>query len=294
MSQHRKKNQFKKEFKENKGKTIVYLVLRILVIVTLIAQAFNHEWNNVFLCVLTLILFLVPTFLDDKMNITLPNTLEIIILLFIFSAEILGEIQEYYLMFDRWDDMLHTMNGFLCAAIGFSLVDILNRSEKIRFELSPVFVAMVAFCFSMTIGVLWEFYEFSMDFFLHTDMQKDTILTDISSVLFNPTGANVAVTMPVDSMVVNGEMWNYGGYIDVGLYDTMHDLWVNFIGAVVFSTIGLFYIKGRGTGTFAARFVPKLKKQQSDNQEVQSNAGDQQGNIETINYNVQQIKGEGL
>ncbi len=247
----------KEEVRANKGKFAVYFVLRLSVIGTMIAQAYNHNYNDVFLCVLTLVLFLVPSFIEKRLNISLPNTLEIIMLLFIYSAEILGEIRQYYLMYDRWDDMLHTLNGFLCAAIGFSLIDILNRSEKFHITLSPIFVAMVSFCFSMTIGVLWEFFEYFMDTCFSMDMQKDRLISSISSVMLNPQGINVPVTVPIESVVINGEPWI--GYIDIGLKDTMSDLFVNFIGALVFSVVGLFYIKGRGKGTFAKRFIPTLK-----------------------------------
>ncbi len=245
---------------EKRLKTTLYIVLRVMVAVVLIAQIFNQNWNNVFLCVLTLVLFMIPTFVDKRLHIEMPTTLEVIIVLFIFSAEILGEIQEYYLIFDQWDSMLHTINGFLMAAIGFSLIDILNENENITLNLSPAFVAIFAFCFSMTIGVLWEFYEFFMDIMFHTDMQKDTIITMISSVILNPAGKNVAVSLPIQSIVVNGQPWNYGGYIDIGLIDTMNDLFVNFIGAVVFSIFGLIYIKNRGEGTFVKRFMPKLRR----------------------------------
>ena len=247
---------------KSRGKVFLYILLRVLVVAVMIAQIWNQNWNNVFLCVLTLILFMIPSFVDKQLHIEMPTTLEIIIILFIFSAEILGEIQEYYLIFDHWDAMLHTINGFLMAAIGFSLIDILNQNENFSMSLSPVFVAVFAFCFSMTIGVLWEFFEFGADWFFQTDMQKDTIIHSISSVIFNPEGKNVAVTIPIESIVVNGQTWNYGGYIDIGLVDTMSDLFVNFIGAVVFSVFGLFYIKGRGKGTFVKRFMPKLKKKQ--------------------------------
>ena len=138
----------------------VYFVLRFLVIFVMIRQIFIANWNNVFLCVFNLILFLVTVVIDKKFNISLPNTLETIILLFIFSAEILGEINEFYLHFAHWDTILHTLNGFLCAAIGFSMIDILNRKEVFHTKLSPIFVALVAFCCSMTVGVLWEFFEF--------------------------------------------------------------------------------------------------------------------------------------
>ena len=94
-------------------------------------------------------------------------------------------------MFPFWDTVLHTLNGFLAAAIGFSLVDLLNRSERTSFTLSPVFMAIVAFCFSMTIGVIWEFFEFGMDQILGYDMQKDTVIHVIRSVTLDPAGHNV-------------------------------------------------------------------------------------------------------
>ena len=133
-------------YNENKKSTfIVYITLRLLVIVCMVFQILHGNWDNVFLCVLTLFLFLIPYWLDKTLKITLPNALEIIILLFIFSAEILGEIQNFYGIFHYWDTILHTLNGFLCAAIGFSLIDILNRSERTHMNLSPIFVALVAF-----------------------------------------------------------------------------------------------------------------------------------------------------
>lgn len=237
-----------------------YVVLRALVIAVMVLEIFNREYYNVFLCGLTLALFMIPTFVERRLHIDVPNTLEIIILLFIFSAEILGEIQEYYLIFPFWDTMLHTMNGFLMAAIGIAMVDILNRSRKFKVRLSPAFVALVAFCFSMTVGVVWEFFEYGMDCFFHTDMQKDTWINAISSVSLNPEGRNSAVRVLVDSVVVNGQEWP--AYLDIGLHDTMKDLLVNFVGAVIFSLIGALYIMGRGKGKFAPRFIPRLKEEE--------------------------------
>ena len=241
----------------------VYILLRFLVILTIIAQFFNRNYENVFLGLLTLVLFVLPTISERRLMVDLPDTLEIIILLFIFSAEILGEIQAFYTTFLGWDTILHTLNGFLCAAIGFSLVDMLNRSERFSLSLSPVFMAIVAFCFSMTIGVLWEFFECAMDHLLLFDMQKDMVVNSISSVSLDPTNSNQTVIIRdiTDVIVVSGGKeisLGLGGYLDVGLLDTMKDLWVNFIGAVVFSLIGYFYVKGRGKGFFAKRFIPRV------------------------------------
>ena len=138
-------HEFKEAWKSKRSVTIVYLLLRASVILVLVAQLFNLNFENAFLCLLTLVLFLVPSILEHRLNIEFPNTLEIIILLFIYAAEILGEINAYYVTFPYWDTVLHTLNGFLCAAIGFSLLDLLNREEQVKFSLSPLYLAVVAF-----------------------------------------------------------------------------------------------------------------------------------------------------
>ena len=251
----------------------VYFVLRFLVILVMIRQIFTANWNNVFLCILTLILFLVPVVIDRKFNIRLPNTLETIILLFIFSAEILGEINEFYLHFAHWDTILHTLNGFLCAAIGFSMIDILNRKEVFHTKLSPIFVALVAFCFSMTVAVLWEFFEFGMDRVFKYDMQKDEILKTIATVELNPSGKNVAVVIDNIEKTIIQSRDNEGnlvlteidgGYLDIGISDTMKDLIVNFIGAIVFFILGLLYIKNKDEYKFAEQFIPVLKRREKE------------------------------
>lgn len=257
------------ELREHRSSFMVYLVLRLLVIALLIYQLLTGNYENAFLCILTLLLLIIPSFVQVTFKIELPTTLEIIILCFIFAAEILGEINEFYLVFPFWDTVLHTMNGFLAAAIGFSLVDLLNRSEKLVFQLSPLFTAIVAFCFSMSIGVIWEFFEFAMDQFLGFDMQKDTVVQAISSVRLNPEGLNVPIWLDgIQDVVVNGQALGLGGYLDIGLIDTMEDLFVNFVGALIFSTIGYFYVKHRGKGSIIRRFVPQRKRADRDFLEI--------------------------
>lgn len=257
-----KREDLKTLWREKKAVTIVYVFLRTSVVLVMLAQIFNRNFENVFLCVLTLLLFMMPALLERKLDIDLPNTLEIIILLFIYAAEILGEIGAYYVTFPYWDTVLHTLNGFLCAAIGFSLLDILNRQNRARFHLSPLYLAIVAFCFSMTVGVVWEFFECTMDQFFFLDMQKDTVVNSIGTILLDPTGGNhpVALRNITDVIVVQADgtqtALGLGGYLDIGLLDTMEDLFVNFIGALIFSIIGYFYVLSRGKGKFVKRFIP--------------------------------------
>jgi len=253
----------KKELRAKPKVAGVYLALRGVVILIMIAQFFNRNYQNVFLCLLTLVLFILPTIFERRLKVDFPDTLEIIIMLFIFAAEILGEIRSYYTLFPHWDMMLHTLNGFLCAAVGFCLVDLFDREERFSLQLSPVFMSIVAFCFSMTIGVFWEFFEFTMDSMFLLDMQKDTVMNVVSTINLDPLqGTQPVILRNISDVVVVADgkeiALELGGYLDVGLLDTMEDLFVNFIGAFVFSVIGYFYVKGRGEGKFASRFIPRI------------------------------------
>ena len=270
----REKKQYKKAFREamdrelreHRSSFIVFYVLRLLVLVVLVRQIMLANYEGAFFCVLTLLLLYVPSWIQVKLRIELPPPLEITIFCFIFAAEILGEVNAFYVVIPGWDTMLHTLNGFLAAAVGSSMVMLLNDDQRITFRLSPAFLALVAFCFSMTIGVLWEFFEFGMDMFFGTDMQKDTVIHAIHSVSLDPTLSNKVVTIPdITDVAVNGESLGLGGYLDIGIIDTMKDLFVNFIGAVVFSLTGFFYARHKGRKKSAAQsFVPSKKSADRD------------------------------
>ena len=244
-----------------KGVLTVYLTLRFLVLLTLVLRILARDYESSLICVLTLVLMTMPSILERRLRIVLPDALEIVILLFIFAAEILGEIREFYVLVPHWDTVLHTINGFLFAAIGFCMVNLLNNDPNTAMDLSPFYVAVAAFCFSMTIGVLWEFFEFFSDLILGTDMQKDFIVSSITSVALDPTKTNTCVNIAnITDTIVNGQNLGINGYLDIGLIDTMKDLLVNFVGAVIFSIIGYFYIKSRGKNKFAKRFIPTIRE----------------------------------
>jgi hypothetical protein len=238
----------------NRRTFILYSVLRVLVLVTLIRCIMTQRWEGVAISILVLVLFLVPSLVEGMARIEIPGLFQAIIYSFIFAAEILGEIDHYYVLIPGWDTILHTLNGFLCAAIGFSLVDLLNRSSK-NVNLSPVYVTLVAFCFSMTIGVLWEFVEFGFDTFFGMDMQKDTFVTNISSVALDPAneGDRIQINDIATATITTatGEATTINGYLDIGLIDTMKDLLVNFAGALVFSVVGYRHLKKNESGNWA-------------------------------------------
>lgn len=258
----------KTAYKENKRSSLaLYLFLRFLVIICMVLQIIKGNFNNALLCLLSLVLLFAPIFIQNKFEITLPDALEMAIYLFIFSAEILGEINNFYVNIPHWDTMLHTLNGFLATAVGFSLVDLLNKNSK-SINLSPFYSCLVAFCFSMTIGVLWEFFEYGADKFLLLDMQKDTIIQTISSVKINPDKVNKTIKLKdIGSTIIYDKDNNVlqiieGGYLDIGLNDTMKDLFVNFIGASVFSIFGYITLKKNKKNTFINNFVPRKEKRE--------------------------------
>lgn len=228
------------EMRENRRTLVVYCVLRVLVILTMIRQFHTGNYEGCMLCVLTLVFSALSGVIQARFKIDMPQTLEIIILLFIFSAEILGEVNCYYTRIPFWDVVLHAINSFIMAGVGYPLILLLNKSERFLFELSPSFIALVAFSFSMTIGVIWEFFEFGMDMLFGLDMQKDTVVTSISSVLFNSDGSQIPQAIEgIQETTANGKPLGVSGYLDIGLIDTMNDLFVNFIGAATFSIFGL-------------------------------------------------------
>lgn len=262
------------EVREHHSSFAVYLILRTLVILVLVRQIMMQNYENIFVCLLTLLLLLVPSFVQLTFKVELPIFLEILILVFIYAAEILGEIDNYYFSIPYWDTILHTINGFVCAAVGFSMVSLLNKSEKIQFFVSPLFLAIVSFTFSMTIGVLWEFFEFSMDQLFAMDTQKDTLITSIHS-------AGVDEILPpfeendIHEVTVNGKVISDQGYIDIGLIDTMEDLFVNFVGATTFSLFSYFYARNKDRFTFLQNFIPKKKDCNKDylHQQIKKGVG---------------------
>ena len=231
----------------NKRPFIIYSVLRGLVLLTLIRMIMTRSYEGAAICILSLVLFLVPAAFEQYFRIRIPPLFEATIYVFIYAAEILGEINHYYVLIPGWDTILHTLNGFLCAALGFSLVYLMNRNSK-NIHLSPFYLTLTAFCFSMTVGVIWEFIEFGADYFLMVDMQKDFVISRLSSASLDPAGlGHPLVIRNITETVIHtasGETYTIGGgYLDIGILDTMKDLLVNFVGALVFSFIGYTALK---------------------------------------------------
>ena len=250
--------------KKEKLALVVYLFIGLLIVFSLIRQAVNRNYFNVLLCTFSLVLITLPLFIESKTRIEFPQTLEIITICFVFAAEILGEISNFYYYIPIWDSILHVTTGCLAAAIGFGAIDLIITHAK-RISMTPFFVVAVAFCFSMTIAVFWEFFEFGADVVLRTDMQKDTYINQFSTVNLDDTCSNISV--PVNNVGKTqikdndgNEIESFDGYLDIGLVDTMKDLFVNMIGAVVFSVYAYLYSRRKDKYKFIENIIIKEKE----------------------------------
>ena len=233
-------------------------MLRIPVFPVLIGQILAGNTGYVYLCVLTLLLMELPGWAERYMGLTLPVPLEVLVLLFVFSAEILGEIRGCYVRFPVWDGLLHGFSGFLFAAIGYALPELMDRKGT---ELCLALRLAFAVCFSVAVGVVWEFLEWGVDRVFGLDMQKDTVITALHSVCLDPRGGNAVGTVSGvrDTILLLADgrevRLGLGGYLDVGLHDTMGDLLLDLAGALVFAVLSRW-------GKAADCFIPKIQSQE--------------------------------
>ena len=249
------------EIKESKSSFIAFLILWICTLAVLLHGVLCARWDRVFTGALCLLLFLLPPIVERSFSLQLPDTLEICAYLFVFCAGVLGEIGDFYQRFPAWDVLLHAANGFLFAGFGFCLFSLFEKKRTVRTLPSPAYQSFTAFCFSMTVGVLWEIFEFCADVFLHTDMQKDGFLTSIYSLLL-PTQDGRALVVEnitrVEIQTATGERFVLPAYLDVGLADTVKDLAINLWGALCFCIIGYVYLKRRRMA-LATQFIPRVR-----------------------------------
>ena len=237
------------------------LVIRIglggIVLAVLTNQIVLVNWPNIALCLVTLVLMVLPDVLSLKLKLTIPGLLEIAYGLFLFASLVLGEVFAFYGIFPLWDVVLHLLSGFVCAGIGLALVGFMNGAK-----LSAGFTVLVAFCFSMTAGVMWEFCEFAADITMRTDAQKDAVVGEISTMTMHANGSNQPKRIDeiehTEMFLQNGEVIVVeNGYLDIGLMDTMKDLFVNLIGAAAFCVLGFFYVKNDGKIKLVDKVIPK-------------------------------------
>lgn len=180
-------------------------------------------------CLLGIVALFIPSIISKKWKISIPSTMYMIYIIFLYAAIFLGEVRDFYYRIPHWDTILHTFSGAALGALGFSVVSLLNKQEKLNVNLSPFFVALFSFCFAITMGVIWEIYEFSFDGLLHLNMQKFALENGVNLV---------------------GR---------AALCDTMKDLIVDSIGALTTSILGYISLK------YKKGWIDKLLITENDN-----------------------------
>jgi hypothetical protein len=178
-----------KKSNHTKVEVVIANTFRILLGVSMVVSFFTQNWLNLFIAILTLILTFLPFIIARRNHISLPPSFQVIILIFIFAAQYLGELKAYYYKFWWWDLMLHTFSGVILGFIGFILVYILNKEEKVNVVLSPFFMSLFAFTFALSVGALWEIYEFSVDSILGLNMQKSGLVDTMWDLIVDSIGA---------------------------------------------------------------------------------------------------------
>ncbi len=199
-------------------------VLQAILVVEVVVAAWNQQWLAAVVTFGIIILTLFPFLLGKFFRVFIPPEFVLLAIAFIFASLFLGEIRGYYTRFWWWDIALHSGSGFLLGIIGFLLVHVLNETEDIDVHMKPGFVAFFAFLFAVGIGALWEIFEFSMDSFFSMNMQKE--------MLGDPSG----------------------------LTDTMWDLIVDTLGALLITVLGYGYVKTSRNESFLERLIQKFIK----------------------------------
>ncbi|MCX4190170.1 hypothetical protein [Methylophaga sp. OBS3] len=207
---------------EGKNYKRLTLILQAILVVGLAGAIWEQQWLNAVIICSVIVLSLYPLYLAKHFRVLIPAEFQLLTIGFVFAAVFLGEVHGYYTRFWWWDIVLHTSSGFLLGIIGFLLVYVMNESERINLNMRPGFVAFFAFLFALGAGTLWEIFEFATDSLLGTNMQKPML----------------------------GD--------DSGLTDTMWDLIVDAIGALIISVLGYGYIKTTNESSFLERMIQRF------------------------------------
>lgn len=196
-----------------RAQLLASVVLQVAIVAVLSAAIVQARWLVVFTASIVLLLTFVPAVLERRLRLYLPVELTFANCVFLYAAFVLGELRDFYEIYWWWDLMLHGFSALSLGIIGFLLVYVFHMTQRV--EIGPFFLAMFTLGFTVTLGALWEIFEYLMDIGFHLNMQKS------------------------------------------GLQDTMTDLMVDFLGALVAATLGYLYVKD-GDSVIVDRLVRKI------------------------------------
>lgn len=207
----------------DKPKLWIFIVIRLTILIAAIVAIFERNWSSLAMSVITLLVMIIPSIIERRFQLDIPDEFEIVLIVFIYAALFLGEMNQFYFRFWWWDNMLHSFSGLIFGNIGFLVVSYLNSSSKMNIQLSPIFVAIFSFCFAVSIGAIWEIYEFTMDKLFGFIMQRNS------------------------------------------LDDTMMDIILDTVGALIFAILG--YYQQKGKINIISRYLIRFKKEKEVSEE---------------------------
>lgn len=194
--------------------------------------------NNAAICLLVSALLLMPWVFERCFSVKMPVMLKVMFLLLIIGGPILGKIYRFYYLIKPWDKILHTSSGFLFAVIGALIPEVLDRKNGTH---SLAITLTCAMCFTLSVAVIWEFFEYAMDTFFGMDMQQDTWIANINSYQLGTEAGVIGRIPEISSVIVNGEEIAINGYLDIGLIDTMNDMLVCSLGGGIYCVCSVLY-----------------------------------------------------
>lgn len=246
-------------WQQEKIRNIVFTLDILIIFLVLINIGIKGFYDKIFLVVYTLGLLLVVKFVQRKFNFKLAFMLEILLGILIIMANILGEVYSFYNLISWWDIVIHLFNSFLITFLVFAGLIVVLEKERIL-NLKPLMMAIFSFAISISIGVFWEVLEYTFDKYLKTDGQKDTIINTVVSLKFDLSRNNKPVKI---ENVAKTILYDYddqvittinGGYLDIGLNDTMSDLLYDGGGSILALGTILIYLRKNGSKAFKEKF----------------------------------------
>lgn len=169
----------------------VWYFVNFILIISLAVSVWTQQWFTAFLSFLTIVLCYVPSILARSFKVVLPLEFELIVTFFMYASIFLGSVWGYYEYFWWWDVFLHTMSGMVLGMVGFLIVFILHSEEKFKLRLTPLYIAVFSFSFSLALGALWEIFEFFLDLFFDMQMQHGSLVDTMSDLIVDAIGAFV-------------------------------------------------------------------------------------------------------
>jgi len=227
----------------NKSSDIIFVLLFLLTLISSIISLVNKDYRNSIIAIITIIIISIPYLLERKRKLKFSHIFKILIYFFIFSNSILGEVYHFYIDYKYGDFILHMAGGFIFTSIGLSLI--------CKYKINFLIVLILTLSFSMTVSLTWEFVEYTSDKIFYTDTQKDTLIKDIASVsIDNVKNYKEEKVLEIEETILYGKNKEVlkvinGGYLDIGLSDTMSDLFANFLGVFIFWVINYLSIYGK-------------------------------------------------